>query len=196
MQKVIPENAILIPDNATCVFKGVGFDTYQWPQEMYDGSTHTFEMLKRDDAAGAICIVDGKIIVLNEEQPHSNPRVNFPAGHVDPEDESTLAAAQREVREETGYTFKNWRLIKVWQPYGKIEDFIYMYLAWDVLDKAEPIDMPGERITLNFLSFDEVKQKVYAREGYLGEEIDIFEKVANLDELLALPEFKGKTVDR
>ncbi len=196
MRKVIPQNAILIPDNAECVFRGVAFAAYQWPQEMYDGSTHTFEMLKRADAAGAICIVGGKIIVLNEEQPHSNPRVNFPAGHIDPEDESTLAGAQREIREETGYTFKNWRLIKAWQPYGKIEDFIYTYLAWDVQDIAEPIDMPGERITLNFLDFNEVKQKVYAREGYLGEDIDIFEKVNSIEELLALPEFKGKEVDR
>jgi 8-oxo-dGTP pyrophosphatase MutT (NUDIX family) len=197
MRKVIPQNAILIPDDAERVFTGEIFDVYQWPQQMYDGSFATFEMLKRDDTAGAICIMgDGKIIVLNENQPHSNPRVNFPAGHVDPEDETTLVAAQREVREETGYSFKNWRLIKVWQPYGKIEDFIYLYLAWDVESKAEPIDMPGEKITLNFLSFEEVKQKVQAREGYLGEDIDIFEKVNSVDELLALPEFEGKIVDR
>ena len=196
MRKIIPTDAVLIPDGAERVFKGELFDTYQWQQQMYDGSPATFEMLKRDDAAGAICIVDGKIIVLNEEQPHSNPRVNFPAGHIDSEDETTLAAAQREVREETGYTFKNWRLVKVWQPYGKIEDFIYLYLAWEVESLVEPIEMPGERIQVNYLSFDEVKQKVFAREGYLGEDIDIFEKVLSIDELLQLPELEGKMVDR
>lgn len=196
MRKVIPENAVLVPDDAECVFKGELFDTYQWPQEMYNGSFATFEMLKRGDAASVICIVDGKIIIQNEEQPHSNPRVNFPAGHVDPEDETTLAAAQREVREETGYTFRNWRLIKVWQPYGKVEDFIYVYLAWDVESKNDPIDMPGERITVQYFSFDEVKQKVYAREGFLGDDIDIFEKVSSIEELLQLPEFEGKLVDR
>ena len=196
MRKVIPESAVLIPDAARCVFRGEIFAIYQWPQEMYDGSTETFEMIGRDDAAGAICIVDSKIIVQTEEQPHSNPRVNFPAGHVDPDDETTLAAAQREVREETGFTFKNWRLIKVWQPYGKIESFVYLYLAWDVESQNEPIEMPGERITVHYLSFDEVKQKVYAREGFLGDDIDIFEKVSSLDELRMLPEFEGKTVDR
>lgn len=196
MRKVIPEDAILIPDGAVCAFRGKIFSVYQWPQEMYDGSIETFEMLKRDDAAVALCIVDGKILVQTEEQPHSNTRVNFPGGHVDPEDESTLAAAQREVFEETGYTFRDWRLIKVWQPYGKSENFVYLYLAWGMESQSEPIEQPGERITVQALSFDEVKQKVYAREGYLGDDIDLFEKVSNIEEVLQFPEFKGVLVDR
>ena len=196
MRKLIREDAILIPDDATCVYKGTVFSVFQWPQVMYDGSVQTFEMLKRDDAAGAICIVDDKLLVQTEEQPHSNTRVNFPGGHVDPEDESTLAAAQREIREETGYSFTNWRLIKVWQPYGKSENFIYLYLAWGVESQTEPLDLPGERIMVQALSFDEVKQKVYAREGYLGDDIDIFEKVSTLEELMQLPECTGVQVDR
>lgn len=196
MKKVIPQDAVLVPDNAELMFAGVLFDVYQWPQQMYDGTTCTFEMLKRRDHAHAICIVDDKIIVQDELQPNSNPRYNFPGGQIDLEDESSLIGAQRETLEETGYTFKNWRLLRVWQPHGKTENFVYTYLAWDVLDKAQPIDMPGEKITLNFLDFEEVKQAVLARKGYLSSEIDIFEKVSSIDDLLQLPEFEGKTVDR
>jgi ADP-ribose pyrophosphatase len=196
MRKVIPEDSILVPDSAERVFIGEIYDVYQWPQEMFDGTTHTFEMLKRKDGTHVICIADDKIIVQNELQPHNNPRINFPGGQINPEDESSLAGAQRETREETGYTFKNWRLLKVWQPHVKTEDFIYTYLAWGVLEKAEPIDMPGEKITLNFLEFDEVKQAVLARQGYLGSEIDLFENVSSIAELLQLPEYKGKMVDR
>ena len=56
--------------------------------------------------------------------------------------------------------------------------------------------MPGEKITLSFLSFDEVKQAVFERKGYLGEDIDIFEKVNSIEDIIALPEFKGKEIDR
>ncbi len=44
-KRTLPKNAILIPDHATCVFRGMLFDVYQWQQEMFDGSIETFEML-------------------------------------------------------------------------------------------------------------------------------------------------------
>lgn len=40
MRKYIPENAKLIPAEAECKFRGELFDVYQWPQEMFDGSTN------------------------------------------------------------------------------------------------------------------------------------------------------------
>lgn len=49
MKKVIPDNAVLVPDAAQHVFEGMIFDVYQWPQKLFDGSEHTFEMLKRPD---------------------------------------------------------------------------------------------------------------------------------------------------
>ncbi|MFO0971471.1 MAG: hypothetical protein U0520_03950, partial [Candidatus Saccharimonadales bacterium] len=70
MKKVIPIDAKLIPQDAKKVFDGVIFDVFQWQQQMFDGTTETFEMLRRPDTVQVICIDEGKVLVLEEEQPH------------------------------------------------------------------------------------------------------------------------------
>lgn len=196
MQKRIPENSILIPDAATQVFAGEIFDVFQWPQQMYDGSLATFEMLRRADTTSTICVVDDALIILDEEQPNRGPRCNFPGGRIDPEDASVLSAAQREVREETGYSFRNWRLVEVRQPYAKIEWFVHLFVAWDVMGYEEPVGEPGEKIAQRLVSFDELRQMVMTRVGHLGESQDLFESIASIEELIVLPKFVGKEVNR
>jgi ADP-ribose pyrophosphatase len=196
MKKTIPVDSILVPEQAKRVFKGVIFDVYQWRQPLFDETNHTFEMLKRVDTVTAICIVDDKILVIDDEQPHLGIRRSFPGGRVDDADISIEATARREIQEETGYSFKNWRLIKVSQPYRKMEWFVYVLLAWDVADQQPPHLDPGEKITVQVLDFAAVKSLVKQKAGYLGESSNIFEPLDSLDALLALPEFQGQTVDR
>lgn len=196
MKKIIPKGAVLIPDQAERAFQGMIFDTYQWPQKLFDGSEHRFEMLKRPDTVSVICVVDGKLLVIDDEQPHLGSRQSFPGGRVDPEDATIEAAAKREILEETGYSFKNWRLIKVSQPYRKMEWFVYLFLAWDVAGKQEPALDPGEKISVRQLDFDEVKRLVLQQQGYLGESVDIFGSLNSVEDLLGLPEFEGLEVDR
>lgn len=196
MKKVIPKDSVLIPDQAERAFKGMIFDVYQWPQKLFDGSEHRFEMLKRPDTVTAICVVEDKILAINDEQPHLGARRSFPGGRVDPEDASVEAAIRREIAEETGYSFQNWRLVKVWQPYRKMEWFIYVWLAWDVAEQQTARLDAGEKITVQALPFDELKALVMKRGGYLGESASIFENLDSIEELLALPEFSGQAVDR
>jgi ADP-ribose pyrophosphatase len=196
MKKVIPNDAVLVPDSAELKFQGMIFDVYQWPQQLFDGSEHTFEMLKRTDTATAICVVDDKILVIDDEQPHMGSRQSFPGGRVDDTDTDTLSATRREVLEETGYSFNNWRLIKVAQPYRKIEWFVYVYLAWEPSGQQEIHLDPGEKITLQQLDFDTLKGLIMNDAGYLGESRDIFGSLSSTPELLDLPEFNGQTVDR
>ena len=40
-----------LPKNARKIFSGILFDVYQWDVKGYNGSTRTFEKLKRPDAA-------------------------------------------------------------------------------------------------------------------------------------------------
>src|ERR1700753_2364169 len=103
MKKLIPSDAVLVPDVAELKFHGMIFDTYQWPQKLFDGSEHVFEMLKRTDTVSVMAVVDNKILFIDDEQPHLGSRRSFPGGRIDDTDESQLAAAQREMHEETGY---------------------------------------------------------------------------------------------
>ena len=196
MKKIIPDNAILIPEDAERVFQGKIFDVYQWPQALFDDSKVTFEMLKRPDTVVAICVVDNQILVINDEQPHHGSRKSFPGGRVDQGDESIEAAAQREVAEETGYSFRQWRLIKVWQPHTKIEWFVHLFLAWDVAGREEPHLDAGEKITLERHSFQDLKTLTLNKVGYLGDAQDTFAKLDSLDQLLEVPLYSGQPVNR
>lgn len=67
-KRPLPANAKLYSEKAKLVFKGVRFDTYQWRQKQFDGSTATFEVVKRDDTVVIIPVIDGQIVVVNEQQ--------------------------------------------------------------------------------------------------------------------------------
>ena len=196
MLKRIPEDAVLVPPHAARVFQGVIYDVYQWDQPLFDGRPARFEMLRRPDTVSAICVTGDGIVVINDEQPHRGQRLSFPGGRVDTEDADVMMAAQREVLEETGYTFRQWRLLKVWQPQSKIEWFVYLFVAWDVVTHDEPHLDAGERIALEHRSFTEVKRMVQERTGVFGEVGSVFDGVSSVEELLALPQFEGQEIER
>lgn len=196
MKKIVPNNAVLIPDQANCVFRGKIFDVYQWQQQMFDDSKSVFEMLKRPDTVTVIGIVDKKILVIEDEQPHNGMRQSFPGGRVDVDDDSTLTAAKREMKEETGYEFNNWRLVQVMQPHTKLEWFIYFYVAWDGSKTAKSHLDSGEKINIKLCSFDELKKLVLDKAGYLGESKELIEPLSSIEEVLSLQEYQGSELNR
>lgn len=195
MKKIIPQDAVLIPEEAQCVFRGVIYDVYQWQQKLFDGSESTFEMLRRPDTVSALCVVDDKIIVLTDKQPHRGVKTTFPGGRVDAP-EALSDAIRREVHEETGYTFTNWRLVACTQPLVKIEWFIYVYLAWGVEDRAAPHLDAGEQIAVELRPFDVAREVACAQGSFVSESRSIFEVAQNVQELLNTPEFVGKVLER
>jgi len=196
VKKIVPSDAVLVPDNAKKVFEGVICDVYHWPQKLFDGSETTYEMLRRPDSIDAICIVDDKIIVLDDSQPHQGTITTFPSGKVDKDDKSVFETAQREVKEETGYSFKNWNLVSVRQLNAKTEWFIYAFVAYDVIEHGETNLDAGEKIKVNLLSFEEAKKLCEIEQGYMGESRHIFDKAKSISDLKNLAQFKGKEIDR
>ena len=194
MKKLVPVDATLIPDNAEQVFKGEIYDVYQWQQEMYDGTFETFEMLKSTDIVKVLVVVEGKILIQHETQPGVGSFVDIPGGRNDKPGETNLAAAQREVLEETGLTLKTWKLVRVWQPALKTENFIYLYVASDVESEADVAHDNGEKILSELVTFEEYRSLGNA--GKLRSWPTFVGNVSSIDELLALPEFKGKEIER
>lgn len=143
-----------IPPQAKKVFDGNIFDVYQWEQEMFDGTTETFEMLKRPDTTQVVAIMDGRVVVAKEEQPYKGVFVSLFGGRRE-EGEDPLAAAKRELLEEAGLICDNWELYKVYEPVTKLDWSIYTYIARDCVKKGEQNLDAGERIELVKMDFDE-----------------------------------------
>jgi 8-oxo-dGTP pyrophosphatase MutT (NUDIX family) len=153
-----------MPSTATEVFVGEIFKVYQWPQQLYDGSTATFERLYRQDTVGILAITpDNKIVITEQEQPSMQPFLSLLGGVVD-EGEKPFQTAQRELLEEAGGKTTEWQLWFSTQPISKIDWAIYMFIARDCrLDVPQALDA-GEKIKLRLVTFDEFLTIVFKPE--------------------------------
>ena len=193
MRTIIPAGARLIPKNAKSVFTGKIYDVYQWEQELYDGTSDTFEMLKRPDTIETIGIQDNKLVILKEEQPSLGPAFyGLPGGRHDVEGETELAAAKREMLEETGLSFHNWKLIGVQQPHTKIDWFVYLFVACDITGQTSQHLDAGEKIEIKLMTLEEVR-KLTRDPAVRNLPRDLFEKIASIDDLKKLPEYQVKS---
>jgi len=165
-----PKPKQIMPEDADLKFKGKIFSLYQWQQKMYDNSLATYERLKRADTVNIIpVIVNKKIIVTQQEQPARVPFVGLAGGVVDPGEE-ILAAAKRELLEETGYEAKKYELLHAAYPSDKIEWAVYTFIAKDCKKVAKQNLDAGEKIDLLFLNFDEFIELMYD-ENYRDTEV-------------------------
>lgn len=194
MRTIIPKDAKLLPKDAKKVFDGEIFEVYQWQQEMFDGSQATFEMLKRPDTVKVIAIKQDKLIVCEEQQPHTEVFFDVPSGRHDNPAETELDAAKRELLEETGMTFTNWKLIAAEQPYGKMEWFVYTFLATDFIEQIEQKLDAGEKITVLEKTLEEVLELAdHPKNRYIP--MDILSQVNSIDELKSLPSPNLNNID-
>lgn len=189
MHRILPQNAHCVPAKAKKVFSGVIFDIYQWQELAYDGSYLPFEMAKRADTVQIIGITDeSDVITLNEQQPDGLVRTcSLPGGRTDPEDTNMLGAAKREMKEETGYTFKNWKLLRVHQPQFRIEWFIYLYVAWGVESAVQPRPDSGEKIVVVHTAWPDFLQN--AKKRIIAE--NNLREYKNTQELIDAPAYTG-----
>lgn len=190
MRTVVPKKARLIPKEAKRVFKGIIFDVYQWQQEKFDGTFATYEMIKRPDTVNTIAIKGDKIVIIRDEQPARPAQLTLPGGRHDVESETELDCAKREMHEETGMRFKNWKLISVKQEHAKIDYMYYLFLATDFEGQDAPhVDEGGEKIEVMEVTLEELKKSADRQHnGYLPYEL--LAGIDSLNDLRALPEVK------
>lgn len=156
-----PESSQPIPNNAQLVFKGKLFDVYQWEQVMFDGTKKTFEKVKRPDTVLVFPIMDdGKILLIEEEQPGSTPVICPIGGRVD-EGEDALDAVKRELFEESGYEANEFVLWKAINPEIKVDRAKYFFIAKSLKKVSDPSNDNGEKINFKTVSFDELMELAY-----------------------------------
>lgn len=165
-----PKSSQPIPPHAKKVFEGVVFDVYQWEQKLYDGTTTTFEKLVQADTVTVFPVLDdGRILLLEQEQPGRDPFISTTGGHVDPGEE-ILAAAKRELLEESGYEAEEYIPWLILQPLSKIDWVINIFIAKG-LKKVSGMQLDGgEKIILKPVTFDEFLE-YGTREEFVEKEV-------------------------
>jgi 8-oxo-dGTP pyrophosphatase MutT (NUDIX family) len=159
--KVMAKTHKKIPDEAVCVFNGKLFDVFQWKQSMFDGSTATFERVRRPHTVQLIAVTeDKKIILVKERQPDMDgPVVGLPGGRIDGK-ELPEVAALRELEEETGYHSDTCALWLEERPVSKMDWTIYTYIAKDCKKINAPSLDGGEEIETILVTYDEFLKRV------------------------------------
>jgi len=144
-----------IPTNAKEVYKGKIFTLYQWQQEMFDGSTSTFEMLTRPDTVMIIPVTeDNRIILTRQEQP-GHHFTGLAGGRLD-RNETIIEAAQRELLEETGLKASTFELLNSFQPAGeKIDWFVFTLIARNCKKVQDQNLDSGEKVEIIEVDFEE-----------------------------------------
>ncbi len=178
-----------LPPDAKKVFDGIIFDVYHYNQKMYNGTTETFEMLKRADTAIVIPTANNCIYFIEEEQPGREPFIGTPGGRQN-KNEDPLTAAKRELLEETGLESNDWELWHSVEPYTKIDWTIHIFIARDCKQVAKLNLDAGEKITVKKVLFDEWIELVINKHFY---EFEITQQILRMKlESKKLDAFKKK----
>lgn len=159
-----------IPEHAKKVFSGVVHDVYQWEQTLYDGTTTTFECLKRPNTIVVLPMVDGEVWYGEQTQPGKAPFLSLFGGRADP-GEAPLYTAKRELKEETGLESEDWTLYKKFKTPGKIEWHIYYYIAKNCRIVSEQQLDGGEKIVIKKTSVDDFIERVLTNPNFKEHEL-------------------------
>lgn len=101
-----------------------------------DGRESTREIIEH---AGAVAIIaldkEGQIIMVRQyRKPVEQVLLEIPAGTME-EGEEPLLCAQRELREETGYSAGSWqKILSYYSAPGFTDELLHLYLATDLSD--------------------------------------------------------------
>jgi ADP-ribose pyrophosphatase len=156
-----------LPPDAKRVFEGVIFDTYQWEQELYDGSKAVFEKLVRPDTIVVFPVLPGeRVVMIEDSQPGRDTVLTPPAGRIE-EGETPEKAAARELLEETGYAAESLEPLFVEpQMSQKFDWIIYGFIAHGAKRVQEATPDAGEKITERIVAFDEMLEHIRQGKGF------------------------------
>jgi ADP-ribose pyrophosphatase len=140
-QKKSPRKATLL--SSKVAYKGKVFSVFSDKVIEPGGVTSTRDVIRHNGSVVILALDDSKNphdpdIILERQYRHAAGRflLELPAGRVEP-GESTLAAAKREMIEETGFRAKRWTMLtKYFASPGFLGEWMQIYLARDIYEGA------------------------------------------------------------
>ena len=120
-----------------------------------------FEIADTPDAVAIVAVdADERVVLVRQHRRAIGTELlELPAGLVD-EGEEPLAAAQRELREETGLHGGSWReLAAIWTSPGFVNELVTLFVA-DGLEEGEPEPDDGEDLEVVRWTLPELEARV------------------------------------
>jgi len=120
-------------------YKGLVFNVYSDKIKEPNGYVHQKDVIRHSGSVVILAIDESQsatdpIVILERQYRHAAGQflLELPAGRIEPK-EPPLAAAKREMIEETGYRAKKWKLLtKYYASPGFLGEFMQIYLARDI----------------------------------------------------------------
>ncbi|MGU3470379.1 NUDIX hydrolase [Paenibacillus sp. D51F] len=131
------------------------------------GKITSREIVRHPGAAAVIALLDGKLLTVGQyRKPMDKYQVEIPAGKLDPgEDPATCAA--RELREETGVSASEMKLVDAFYTSpGFADEKVYLYAA-EGLSQGESQPDDDEELHVEALTMEQAE--AYIREGVIGD---------------------------
>jgi ADP-ribose pyrophosphatase len=159
------------------VFKGKVFNVYADTLIEPGGHRNTREVVRHNGSV-VILAIDERTnpadpdVILERQYRHAAGQflIELPAGTRDP-GEAPLAAAKREMIEETGYRAKKWTmLLKYFASPGFLGEWMQIYLARDIREGEAKLEM-DENLEVLHMPLSKVMQMVAAGKIHDGKTI-------------------------
>jgi len=148
------------------VFRGVLLDVRRDQVKLPDGKQAVREYIRHPGAVTIIALHDDGRMVLERQfrYPVGQVFLELPAGKIDP-GEDILECAKRELREETGFTAREWQHLGVLHLcIGYSDERIEVFLARGLTAGGRALD-EGEFLEVLAMSPEEIEQAI--RDGRL-----------------------------
>ncbi len=129
--------------------------------ELPNGAVSIREVVEHNGGVCVVALTEQEEVLMVEQfrYPYGKTLLEIPAGKRDG-DEDTLLCGQRELKEETGVTAKNWRFLgELYPSPAYCDEVVYTYLATD-LSYGETNPDEDEFLTLHKIPLDTLVQMV------------------------------------
>ncbi|MGI4756094.1 MAG: NUDIX hydrolase [Janthinobacterium lividum] len=172
----LPKNKAVILQSKLA-YQGKVFSVYTEQVREPNGVEATRDVVRHNGSVVVLAVDEttnpaDPLVVVERQFRHAADQylLELPAGRVEP-GENVLAAAKRELIEETGYRAKKWtRLVRYYASPGFVGEWMEIYLATGITaGEAEPED--DERIEVRLLPLSELVRMVTAGEIHDGKTI-------------------------
>lgn len=139
--------------NSTDIYSGKVFNITKDDVELSDGKKSVREVVHHSGGVVIVAEIENKIVMVQQFRYATNECLyELPAGKLDKTNESVLAAAKRELEEETGYNAENWESLGyIWTSPGFCTEKLYLFKAENLTFKGQHLD-EGE--ILNYMLID------------------------------------------